>query len=75
VYLCLCFIYICFFFSFCFCLYVFLFLLNIVISFKCVYVEDEFNAREYNERESGYHEYFNVGEEGESGLKGHYQET
>jgi hypothetical protein len=53
----------------------FLFLLNVVISFKCVCVEDEFNAREDNERENGYHEDSNIGEEGEGGFRGRYQET
>jgi len=53
----------------------FLFLLNVVISFKCVCVEDDFNAREDNERESGYHQDSNVGEEGEGGLRGRYQEV
>jgi hypothetical protein len=47
--------------------------LNVVVSFKCVCVEDEFNVRENNERESGYHEYSNVGEEGEGGFRGRYQ--
>jgi hypothetical protein len=61
----------------CVCLYFFffLFLLNVVITFKCVCVEDEFNGREDNERESGYHEDSNVGEEGEGGFRGRYQET
>jgi hypothetical protein len=52
-----------------------MFLLNVVITFKCVCVEDEFNAREDNERESGYHEDSNVGEEGEGGFMGRYPET
>jgi hypothetical protein len=69
IYMCVCVVYMCFFFFF------FLFLLNVVISFKCVCVEDEFNAREDNERESGYHEDSNVGEEGEGGFRGRYQET
>jgi hypothetical protein len=38
-------------------------------------VEDQFNVIEYNESENGYHEYSNVGEESEGGLRGHYQET
>jgi hypothetical protein len=41
----------------------------------CLCVEDQFNAREDNERESGYHEDSNVGEEGEGGFRGRYQET
>jgi hypothetical protein len=69
IYVCI-YIYIYFFIFLCF-----LFLLNVVISFKCVCVEDEFIAREDNERESGYHEDSNVGEDGEGGFMGRYQET
>jgi hypothetical protein len=29
----------------------------------------QFNVREDNERESGYHEYSNVGEEGDGGFR------
>ena len=50
-------------------------LLHVVITFKCVCVDNEFNAREDDERESGYHEDSNVGEEGEGGFRGRYQET
>jgi hypothetical protein len=53
----------------------FLFLLNIVITFKCVCVEDAFNGREDNERERGYHEDSNIGEEGEGEFGGRYRET
>jgi hypothetical protein len=41
----------------------------------CLCIEDQFNAREDNERESGYHEYFNVGQEVEGEIKRCYQET
>jgi hypothetical protein len=47
-------------------------LLNVVITFKCVCVENEFNVREDNKRESGYSEDSNVGEEGEGGFKRRY---
>jgi hypothetical protein len=50
-------------------------MLNVVINFKCVGVENEFNAREDNERESVYHEDSNVGEEGEGEFRGRYLET
>jgi hypothetical protein len=41
-----------------------------------VCVDNEFSAREYNERESGCHEDSNVGEEGEGGfMRRRYQET
>ena len=39
----------------------------------CLFVEDELNVREDNGRESGYHEDFNVGKEGECGSRGSYQ--
>jgi hypothetical protein len=49
-------------------------LLNVIITFKCVCVANEFNVREDNERESGYHGYYNVGEESKHGFRRHYQE-
>jgi hypothetical protein len=41
-----------------------------------VCVDNEFNAREENERESGFHEDYNIGEEGEGRFsRRRYQET
>jgi hypothetical protein len=41
----------------------------------CLCVEDQFNVGDDNERESDYHAESNVGEEGEGGSRGRYQET
>jgi hypothetical protein len=56
------------------CLYIYIYIY--IYSFKFVCVEVEFIAREDNERESVvYDEDSNVGEEGEGGFRGRYQET